>query len=95
MTIKDPKLSPFYISGDSYCYTIFETVTPQEKYLSEGSKGTPYEKAHGHYSTLEGAINRIIKLKTEGEGRIFNSFKEYLEEFKKEKNEILNFYQTI
>lgn len=95
MTIKDPTLSPFYISKDSYCYTVFESVTPQEKYLTEGSKGTPYEKAHAHYSSLEGAVGYIIKAKTEQGGKVFDSLKEYLSEFNKNKNEILNLYQTI
>jgi hypothetical protein len=95
MTIKDPTLNPFYISKDSYCYTVFETVIPQEKYLTEGSKGSPYEKAHAHYSSLEGAINYIIKTKTEHGGKIFESLKEYINELNKNKNEILNVYQTI
>ena len=37
--ITDPKMEPYYIGKDTYCYTVYEVVTPQEKYLEKGSEG--------------------------------------------------------
>ena len=38
--IKDPVLEPFHLSKDQYCYTVVETITPEEKNLGRfGNKG--------------------------------------------------------
>ena len=42
--ITDPKMHPYFIGKDTHCYTVYEIVTPQEKYLAKGSKGKDYEK---------------------------------------------------
>ena len=33
--ITDPRMKPYYIGKDSHCYTVYEVVTPQEKYLTD------------------------------------------------------------
>ena len=42
--ITDPRMEPYYIGKDTYCYTVYEVVTPQEKNLEKGSEGKNYEK---------------------------------------------------
>ena len=34
--IKDELLEPYFIGKDAYCYTAYEVITPQEKYLDKG-----------------------------------------------------------
>ena len=37
--IRDPLLEPYFIGKDAYCYTAYEVITPQKKYLEKGSLG--------------------------------------------------------
>ena len=36
--IRDELLEPYFIGKDAYCYTAYEVITPQKKYLAKGSK---------------------------------------------------------
>ena len=36
--IKDPVLEPFHLSKDQYCYTVVETITPDEKNIENLKK---------------------------------------------------------
>ncbi len=38
-TIRDKSLEPYFIGKDAYCYTAYEVITPQKKYLAKGSEG--------------------------------------------------------
>ena len=77
--IKDPKMHPYFIGKDTYCYTVYQIVTPQEKYLEEGSEGKDYEKPVGHYSNFGSALQRVTKCKLNNERTQYNSIKEYIE----------------
>jgi len=77
--IKDPKMDPYYIGKDTYCYTVYQIVTPQEKYLEEGSEGKDYEKPVAHYSNFGSALQRVAKEKLNNEREQYNSIKEYIE----------------
>ena len=77
--IKDPAMHPYFIGKDTYCYTVYETVTPQEKYLEEGSEGKDYEKPVGHFSNFGSALQRVAKYKLNNERTQYNSIKEYIE----------------
>tara|TARA_B110000858_G_scaffold69363_1_gene80616 strand:+ start:357 stop:674 length:318 start_codon:yes stop_codon:yes gene_type:complete len=96
--IKDPVLEPFHLSKDQYCYTVVETITPEEKNLGRfGNKGNAnegkdYEKSLGHYSTLAHALKSIAKSKLDKKSE-YNSIIEYINTWKEEKeqmNELLN-----
>jgi hypothetical protein len=77
--IKDPKMHPYFIGKDTYCYTVYQVVTPQEKYLEEGSEGKDYEKPVGHFSNFGSALQRVAKCKLNNERTQYNSIKEYIE----------------
>jgi hypothetical protein len=96
LTIKDPKIEPFHIVKDRYCYTVYETITPQEKYLEKGSEGKDYVKPLGHYSNFSNALNAIgkakIMLKETGE---YNSIQEYIEEYRTLQSSINNLLESV
>lgn len=79
--ITDPLLEPYFIGRDTHCYTVYEVVTPQEKYLEEGSKGKNYEKPLGHYANFNTALHKVAKEKLHGKKDHYKSIKEYIEEW--------------
>lgn len=92
--ITDPKMEPYYIGKDTYCYTVYEVVTPQEKYLEKGSEGKNYEKPVSHHSDFGSALKRVMKEKLNRKKGHYTSIKEYIErwdELKKELKEIINY----
>ena len=92
-TIKDPAIEPFYISRDQYCYTVMETITPDEKNIGKfgkkdnGNQGKDYDKPVGHYSSLAAALKKIAKgkvdLKTE-----YSTIMEYINEWQRQQDEM-------
>ena len=84
-TITDPILEPYHITRDNHGYSVYVTITPQEKYLEEGSSGKDYVKAVCHPSTFGGCLKSIAKLKTNTD-KHYSSVRSYLDEF----NEIYN-----
>ena len=90
--IKDPAMHPYFIGKDTYCYTVYEKVTPQERYLEKGSKGKDYEKPLGHYGNLANALKKIAKAKLDTKPE-YNSILEYIKTWESEKlamEELLN-----
>jgi|TARA_R100000908_G_C3706141_1_gene114608 hypothetical protein len=77
--ITDPSMEPYFIGKDTHCYTVYEVVTPQEKYLEKGSEGKDYEKPLGHFSTFGGALQKIAKQKLHNEKDHYHSIQEYVE----------------
>jgi len=92
--IKDELLEPFFIGRDSYCYTVYEMVAPQRKHWAKEELGESYEKSHGHFSNFENAVKSILELKVNKDEKVFSSIKEYLNEWKVVKNEIVNVLKT-
>ena len=97
-TIRDLAIKPFFITKDQHCYTVMESITPDEKNIGKfkkknnGNEGKDYEKPIGHYSSFVQALNRIAKEKvnlTED----YSSIKDYIDEWENQQNdlkEILN-----
>ena len=81
--IKDPALEPFYIGKDAHCYTVYEVITPQAKYLEKGSEGKDYEKPVGHYSDFGMALKRVMKAQLNETDKVYNSVLSYIEEWSK------------
>lgn len=86
--IKDQILEPFYIGKDSYCYTVYEVVTPEAKNLEAGSEGKDYEKPVGHYSSFGKALLAAAKAKLNSKEEAYNSVAEYLAEWERIQKEI-------
>ena len=86
--IKDQILEPFYIGKDSYCYTVYEVVTPEAKNLEAGSEGKDYEKPVGHYSSFGNALLAAAKAKLNNKEEAYNSVGEYLAEWERIQQEI-------
>lgn len=84
-TIRDEKISPYYISKDAYCYTIFEERIPDPKFATEKSK--TYVQSIGHYTDFTACLNKIAKLKVDS-ARDYTSIKDYISEWERVKNEI-------
>ena len=92
--ITDPKMEPYYIGKDTYCYTVYEVVTPQEKYLEKDSEGKDYEKPVSHHTDFGSALKRVMKEKLNREKGHYTSIKEYIERWdklRKELKEIINY----
>tara|TARA_B100002019_G_C21190085_1_gene558337 strand:- start:116 stop:415 length:300 start_codon:yes stop_codon:yes gene_type:complete len=77
--ITDPKMHPYYVGKDTYCYTVYEIVTPQEKYLAKDSEGKDYEKPVAHFSSFGAALQRVAKEKLNNDQKHYASIKEYIE----------------
>ncbi len=92
--IKDPVLEPFFLSKDQYCYTVYETVTPDPANLEAGSKGKDYQKALGYYTKLSHALNAIAKSKLDHKAE-YNSIKEYIQEWEKNKQAVENLLESL
>tara|TARA_R110000744_G_scaffold3174_2_gene12360 strand:+ start:1439 stop:1735 length:297 start_codon:yes stop_codon:yes gene_type:complete len=94
--ITDPKMKPYYIGKDAHCYTVYEVVTPQEKYLEKGSEGKDYEKPVSHHSDFGNALKRVMKEKLHNEKEHYESIREYVtrwDQLKEELSKILEFKQ--
>lgn len=101
--IRDPLMEPFFLSKDRYSYTLLETkIATYEGKRGRRPKVTPellkqektYESPIGYYTTLEGAIKKIIDLKMERKNK-YNSLKSYLSEYKKVLKEISTLFEKI
>ena len=79
--IRDPKIEPYFIGKDSYCYTIYETVTPDTKYTEDNKPGKEYTKSLGHYSNFGNCLKAIARNKT-NDKQNYSSIMEYLETYK-------------
>ncbi len=44
-TLRDPKLEPFFITVDDYCFTIKERVTSDTDHFKSSGKAKVYEKS--------------------------------------------------
>ena len=93
--IKDDLLEPYFIGKDAYCYTAYEVITPQKKYLAEGSKGTKYEKPIGHYSDFGSALEAIMKAQLNVKNGEYSSIQSYLDKWNEIKNKLNNIKEKI
>jgi len=90
--IKDPVLEPFHLSKDQYCYTVVETITPDEKNIGKfkkkdnGNQGKDYEKQLGYYTNLAGALKAIAKHKLHNKQE-YSTILEYIKEWESQKEE--------
>lgn len=91
--IKDEILEPFHLSKDQYCYTVIETITPDEKNIGKfgkpdnGNQGQNYEKPIGYYTNLASALKKIATLRLNNK-QSYTSIKEYVKEWEYQKEEI-------
>jgi hypothetical protein len=79
--IRDPKIEPFYISKDAYCYTIFKTVIPDIRYTENNKPGKEYSKSLGHYSSFASCLRSLAKQKVD-DNQSYSSIQEYIAKFK-------------
>ena len=99
-TIKDPSIEPFYISKDQYCYTVVETITPDEKNIGKfgkkdnGNQGKDYEKPLGHYSSLAAALKKIAKSKLDLKAE-YSTIMEYIDEWQRQQDEMAKLLNKI
>lgn len=84
ITIRDPFLEPFYIQKDTYCYTVLEDATPDQRYTKSVEK---IQKTIGYYASFGSCLRRIASLKTSNKAE-YNSISEYIEEWKEIENKI-------
>ena len=91
-TIRDPRIEPYFISKDSHCYTVYETITPDVRYTEDNKPGKEYTKALGHYSNFGNCLKVIARNKT-NDKQNYESIAEYLETYKQTEkliNELIN-----
>ena len=85
--IKDALLEPFYIGKDSYCYTVYEVITPNSDNLEEGVTGKIYEKPVGHFSHFGKALECVAKSKLNLKEE-YSSIREYMTSYNQIKKDI-------
>jgi len=93
--IRDEILKPYFIGKDAYCYTAYEVITPQKKYLEKGSKGLDYEKPIGHYGDFGAALLSIMKAKLNNSKDEYSSIQEYLDKWNEIKETINQIKEKI
>jgi len=86
--ITDPRMKPYYIGRDAHCYTVYEVVTPQERYLEKGSEGKDYEKPVSHHADFGNALKRVMKEKLHNEQDHYESLQEYIEKWDQLRDEL-------
>jgi hypothetical protein len=79
--IKDPKIEPYFISKDTYCYTIYKNVIPDIKYTEDNKPGKEYQKSIGHYSSFASCLKALAKEKVDNKQH-YESIKDYIQTFK-------------
>lgn len=92
-TLRDPKLEPFFITVDDYCFTIKERVTSDTDHFKSSGKAKVYEKSLFYVPNLGMALTRIAELKA-GIGD-FNSLDEYLKNYEIITNEIKEYTHEL
>ena len=93
--IRDNLLEPYFIGKDAHCYTAYEVITPQKRYLEEGSEGKNYEKPIGHYGDFGAALISIMKAKLNNSKDEYSSIQEYLDKWNEIKNELNKIKQKV
>ena len=92
-TLRDPKLEPFFITVDDYCFTIKERVTSDTDHFKSSGKAKVYEKSLFYVPNLGAALTRIAELRA-GIGD-FNSLDEYLKNYETITNEIKEYTHEL
>lgn len=92
-TLRDPKLEPFFITVDDYCFTIKERVTSDTDHFKSSGKIKVYEKSLFYVPNLGMALTRIAELKA-GIGD-FDSLDEYLKNYETITNEIKEYTHEL
>lgn len=85
MKIVDPLLAPYSIEADGNQFSI----TERKKVHAGKNKGEMADVAFAHFTTLESAINTVIKLKL-GEQQITVSLKQYIDRWKEITEDLKN-----
>ena len=71
--IKDPKLEPFFIQLDDYCYAVHKMIVSQES-------GKEYQSTVGFYTNFDSALRAIAK--NQVNSKSYESVSEFLTEYK-------------
>jgi hypothetical protein len=85
-TLTDPRLDPFFITVDDYCFTIKEKVISDGNHFKSNGKTKKYERSLFYLPSLDTALVKIAELKAGTED--FDSLKEYLKNYETIKNQI-------
>jgi len=85
--IRDPKIEPYFIGKDAYCYTVYQTITPDTKYTENNKPGKDYTKALGHFSSFGHCLKSIARNKV-NDKKSYESIKEYITMFQEVQEEI-------
>jgi hypothetical protein len=78
--IKDPKIEPYYIQLDDYCY-----IAQKSTYSEAGHE---YQNTIGHYSSLGLCLEAIAR--DDAKSRSYDSLREFVESFEAKSNELKN-----
>ena len=71
--IKDPKLEPYFIQLDDYCYAVHKMIVSQES-------GKEYQSTVGFYSNFDAALRAIAK--NQVNSKSYESVNEFIIEYK-------------
>ena len=85
--IRDPKIEPYFIGKDAYCYTVYQTITPDTKYTENNKPGKEYTKALGHFSSFGNCLQSIARNKV-NDKKSYQSIREYIDMFNDVQKEI-------
>lgn len=83
MEIRDDNLKPYFIKKTDSNYDVIEDTG------KTNAKGEVITKCHGHFSSVEGGLKKIVKLKVEQDEKVY-TVKQYINELEEAKKIILN-----
>jgi hypothetical protein len=93
--IKDPLFGDFFISKDQYCYTVFENYHTDTSHFKSKGVSKQHQNPIGYFKTLSGAVECVFKSKLHNDGKEYESFKDYMNDWKILKEEINNLLNKI
>lgn len=84
ITITDPNIEPFYVTKDSYCYTIYEKI----------NKGKGYNKVIGHYTDIGSVLKKLAHSQIRYKLK-YNSVKEFLDTYNELQQNIEKLFKDL
>lgn len=87
MTIKDKTLKPFEIHASANGYSV------ERNTKKKNAKGEKIFKNEGYFSSVEGCLLKIAKIKAEA-GEETLTLKEYVDKLKKIKSQIMQAFKS-
>lgn len=82
-TITDPLMEPFYITKDSYNFTLIEKSKATRGFGGKKASNKEVEKVVGYYTSFKHALKKVATEKFQRKHKNYSSIQEYINGWKK------------